>query len=274
MFSQTFSSILTRLSKCEKSIFFSGVHYALAICTIVLLVRPHHPSTAQVVIALLSVVLLRQCGMVWNRYLDRSFDQRNPRTKNRSAVSLATVLSLSVLWWLWLWMLGDWFFTGGVLFCLVVFYSLTKRFTYSCHLWLGLLHGLLPPLFSLYLTQTVDPFFPIGVSHGLMIALHDVRYAWVDRTFDKREHLYNAAQLFSERGLFILSVAVISLSFFLHASVLCRYSYLGMIFPVSTHGYVLHRYADKEVGQAALALNSYLLYGWVTGWIVWRIFGV
>lgn len=137
----------------------------------------------------------RTAAMAFNRLADWQIDQKNPRTAGRSALVSRGVGYLT---------LG-----GGVLglvagagllnpLCLILspvavgvvfFYSLTKRFTWATHGFLGVALGVAPVGGWLAVRGSFDSWVPIGlgVAVGLWVAGFDLIYALQDREFDQRE---------------------------------------------------------------------------------------
>jgi len=108
-------------------------------------------STKEVIVKLCLVIvcmiLARSAAMAFNRYLDRHFDAKNPRTAIRE-IPAGIIKANSALWFTvisCLLFVGCCFFINSVCFFLspvallvVLGYSYTKRFTALCHLVLGL----------------------------------------------------------------------------------------------------------------------------------------
>jgi 4-hydroxybenzoate polyprenyltransferase len=145
--------------------------------------------------------------MAFNRLADWSIDQKNPRTAVRSTLVSKTTAYVTMV--------------GGVLalvggayglnpLCLVLspiavgivcFYSLTKRFTWGSHGFLGLALGTAPVGGWLAVRGQFDSWVPIvlGCAVGLWVAGFDLIYALQDREFDRREGLKSFPARFGER---------------------------------------------------------------------------
>lgn len=141
----------------------------------------------------------RFAGMAFNQWIDRKIDGENPRTQNRliprGVVSTLQAQALSCFFCL---VLGvSCFMLGPVCFAafpFIVFllwlYSFTKRFTWGCHLVLGLICSL-GPFFSFV---TLHPQFsaaPFLLALALLcsIASNDAIYALQDLQFDRKRGL-------------------------------------------------------------------------------------
>ncbi len=98
-------------------------------------------------LVILCMVFARSAAMAFNRYLDREFDKKNPRTAIREIPS-GVLKANTVLWFTianCLLFIACCFFINRLCFYLspvalavVLGYSYTKRFTPICHLILGL----------------------------------------------------------------------------------------------------------------------------------------
>jgi 4-hydroxybenzoate polyprenyltransferase len=149
----------------------------------------------------LAMVGARSLAMALNRLIDAGIDARNPRTAVREIpagllsrgqvigfCALALVVFLVAVWQLdplvrWLW---------PIPVAAFVLYPYTKRFTWLCHLALGLSSGLAPLGAWLAVTGDADlaPFL-LWLAVALWIGGFDVIYATGDVEFDRREGLHS-----------------------------------------------------------------------------------
>src|SRR5919202_81140 len=123
----------------------------------------------------------RTAAMTLNRIIDAKMDAKNPRTADRAIPRGLIGLREA------------WIFTGApitrVLWPLVVLgfvvYPYTKRFTWLCHLALGIANGLAPGAAWVAVTGEVS-WTPalIWAGAALWVAGFDVIYALLDRDFD------------------------------------------------------------------------------------------
>lgn len=153
------------------------------------------------VLVVLCMVLARSAAMAFNRYLDRSFDAKNPRTAIRE-IPAGILKANSVLWFTIicsaLFVVCTWFinplcfYLSPVALFVVLFYSYTKRFTPLCHLVLGLGLSLAP--IGAYLAITGHfSLLPILFSLAVIfwVSGFDIIYALQDEEFDKSQRLYS-----------------------------------------------------------------------------------
>lgn len=173
------------------------------------------PSWAQFGWITLAMVSARTAALCLNRLIDREIDRRNPRTANWIMASG----QLSVKW---VWVLVFVFF--GLLFwaaanlnplCLKLaplavlvlwVYSYTKRFTWWCHLIMGLAIGIGPIGGWFAITGTFDwqPFV-LGLAVAFWTAGFDTMYACQDIEFDRENQLFSIPARFGETGALIFS---------------------------------------------------------------------
>ena len=105
------------------------------------------------ILVILCMVFARSAAMAFNRWLDKNFDAKNPRTAIRE-IPAGMIKAKSALWFVivcCLLFVVCCFFINRICFYLspvalfvVLFYSYTKRFTALCHLVLGVGLSLAP----------------------------------------------------------------------------------------------------------------------------------
>lgn len=147
------------------------------------------------------MVLARSAAMAFNRYLDRHFDAKNPRTAIRE-IPAGIVSANSALWFTVLccilFVLSCYFINPLVLYLapialfVVLFYSYTKRFTALCHLVLGIGLSLAPIGAYLAVTAKFD-IIPILFSMAVIfwVSGFDIIYALQDEEFDRSHQLHS-----------------------------------------------------------------------------------
>ncbi len=153
------------------------------------------------VLVVLCMLFARSAAMAFNRYLDRSFDARNPRTAIReipagtikaNSVLLFTIVNCLLFITCTFFINTLCFFLSPVALLVVLGYSYTKRFTPLCHLVLGLGLSLAP--IGAYLAVTGQfSFLPILFSLTVIfwVSGFDIIYALQDEEFDKSQKLYS-----------------------------------------------------------------------------------
>jgi 4-hydroxybenzoate polyprenyltransferase len=154
---------------------------------------------------LICMVTARSAAMAFNRYLDRSFDARNPRTAIREIPAgiisanralLFTIVNCVLFIVATFFINRICFFLSPVALFVILFYSYTKRFTALCHLVLGLGLSLAPIGAYLAVTGRFD-LLPILFSFTVLfwVSGFDIIYALQDEAFDKQNQLYSIPAL-------------------------------------------------------------------------------
>jgi 4-hydroxybenzoate polyprenyltransferase len=162
----------------------------------------------------------RSAAMGFNRIADRKFDALNPRTRGwelpqgkvglgeaiwlTAAASLIFIFAAYQLSFIC-------FVLSPVALAIVFFYSLTKRFTWTSHLFLGLALSLAPMGAWLAVSdlpadlgELVIPAF-LGLAVLFWLAGFDVIYALQDREFDRQHELSSIPVRFGIAGALRLS---------------------------------------------------------------------
>src|SRR5258707_15437704 len=174
---------------------FSHTIFALPFALGALIVAANGwPSLKILVLVVVCMVFARTAAMLFNRLVDWSLDQRNPRTASRHLLisKPGAILLLGVS-------------SGGFLLAaaainrltlilapvalvLIFFYSLTKRFTSATHFFLGLALAIAPIGAWIAQTGRID-LAPLVLGTGgiCWVAGFDLIYATQDYDFDRRE---------------------------------------------------------------------------------------
>lgn len=185
-------------------------------------------------LVLACMITARSAAMAFNRYLDRSFDAKNPRTAIREIpagiITAKNALFFTIL--MCILFITATFFINKICFYLspvalfvILFYSYTKRFTFLCHLVLGVGLSLAP--IGAYLAVTgVFSLLPslFSVAVIFWVSGFDIIYALQDEAFDKENNLYSIpsfvgkakALRISELFHVISATAVITAGFYGH----------------------------------------------------------
>lgn len=189
---------LFTLVQIEQTLF--GLPWIVAGICFASLEKGRDPITPSLLLAIvLAFLFARFAGMTFNQWIDADIDKENPRTKDRLIASgVLSKYKGQALSLIFCTLLGACcFYIGPVCFYafpLMVFllwlYSYTKRFTWGCHLVLGVICAF-GPLFSyLAVGGRLSPA-PIMLSLALLcsIAANDAVYALQDLHFDRRKGL-------------------------------------------------------------------------------------
>ncbi|WP_029630739.1 UbiA-like polyprenyltransferase [Zavarzinella formosa] len=163
------------------------------------------------------MVFARSAAMAFNRLTDRKIDAENPRTAKRHlpagtlSVSLVVMFTIGCsaafvascglfalreppnFWPLWL---------SGPVLVFIGAYSLTKRFTFLAHFWLGA-SLMLAPLSAWIAIRSVDDLLTpmcIGLAVFFWVAGFDILYACQDADFDRQAKLHSVPAKFGIRN--------------------------------------------------------------------------
>lgn len=181
-----------------------------------------HPFIVTTVLVVICMVTARSAAMAFNRYLDRSFDAKNPRTAIREIPrgiispqsALRFVILNSILFVTATWFINPLcFYLSPVALFVILFYSYTKRFTFLCHMVLGLGLSLAPIGAYLAVTGVFD-LLPLLFSLSVIfwVSGFDIIYAMQDVDFDQSQNLYSIPASFGKIRALKLSAVLHMLS--------------------------------------------------------------
>lgn len=146
-------------------------------------------------LVLLCMVFARSAAMAFNRYIDREYDKANPRTAIREipagiisekSALVFVILNCALFVAVTYFINPLCFYLSPVALAVVLGYSLTKRFTFLCHLILGLGLSLAP--IGAYLAVTGEfAWLPLYFSFAVLfwVSGFDIIYSLQDDEFDK-----------------------------------------------------------------------------------------
>ena len=153
----------------------------------------------KLVLVILCMLFARSAAMAFNRFIDRGFDAKNPRTAAREipagAILPGAALFFTViccgLFLVCAYLINSLcFYLSPVALLIILGYSLTKRFTPLCHLILGLGLALAP--IGAYMALT-EQFAILPILFGCIVFFwvsgFDIMYALQDEDFDRSQGL-------------------------------------------------------------------------------------
>lgn len=176
----------------------------------------------------LAMVGARTSAMGFNRIIDARFDRENPRTAERAipagAVKMAEAWAMVIL-------AAALFFVAcaqlnvltlklaPLALALTLFYSYTKRFTWLCHVVLGVALAF-SPLGGYVAVKGSLLGFPWMLSAAVLfwVAGFDAVYACLDADFDRERGLHSMPARFGREGAFKLAVFFHAVAFVLFAA--------------------------------------------------------
>jgi 4-hydroxybenzoate polyprenyltransferase len=168
---------------------------------------PNHPTTLRTVLwILVAMVGARTAAMGFNRLADRKFDALNPRTRGWELpkgtvktweAGLLTIVASIIFVFAAYQLNWTCFVLSPVALAVIFFYSLTKRFTWASHLFLGVALSLAPigawlavAGWPIDLQEFVIPLC-LGLAVIFWLAGFDVIYSLQDREFDRAHGLHS-----------------------------------------------------------------------------------
>ena len=227
---------LVKINHTIFSLPFALIGFFLAVKT-----NGENVSLRLLMLVLLCVVFARNAAMGFNRYADREFDKKNPRTALREIPSaiiqpksaMIFVVINALLFILTAYFLNFLcFILSPIALAVILGYSLTKRFTYLSHLFLGLGLGLAPIGAYLAVTARFD-LLPLIYSFTVIfwVAGFDILYALQDIDFDKSENLKSLPATIGKHNALLLSALfhVIAIGMVIFGGLLGNFGYLYWI---------------------------------------------
>jgi len=209
--------IYGKIQAYGKLVMFSHTLFSLSFALLAMVLAAQGlPRISTIFWILLCFLGARTGANAINRVIDRRFDEKNPRTADRqvpkgeikpveviaiTAVSFAAmVLGAAMLNPLCLML-------SPVALFLLITYSYTKRYTFLCHLYLGVTCACAPVGAWLAVTGRIE-LLPLimGAANTLWVAGFDIIYGSQDYEFDKREGLHSIPVTFGVQGALRISM--------------------------------------------------------------------
>ena len=188
-------------------------------------------SWNSLLLVLLCMLFARNAAMSFNRYADREFDSRNPRTATReipakiikpgAALAFAVINSLLFIYATWF-INSLCFWLSPVALLVILGYSYAKRYTAFSHFILGLGLSLAPSGAYLAVAGRFS-LLPVILSLAVLLWVtgFDIIYALQDDEFDREQHLHSLPAFLGRKWSLVLSA-------FLHAIVAILLVWVGL----------------------------------------------
>ena len=203
------------------------------------------PRTLALVVLAFSAA--RWAAMAFNRIADRHLDARNPRTANRelpqgrlsvqqawvsvAVAAIVFILAAALLNPLCLWL-------SPLALAWILLYSLSKRFTWWPHLWLGASLAIAPVGgYLAVMGRWSEPawvLFAVTVAVATWVAGFDIFYALPDAGFDRTEGVRSAVVRLGEARAILLAkllhgVTIPALALFGYGAGFGSWYYAGLL---------------------------------------------
>lgn len=202
--------LLTRKMKEISSFFslvkFSHTIFAMPFALIGFFVGIHEFGIDRINFQLLGLVILcmvtaRNAAMAFNRWADHDIDAKNPRTQvreipagiiSKQSAIIFVIINVIIFFIASYFINSLCFYLSPVAILIVLGYSYMKRFSWLCHLILGVGLSLAPIGACLAVTAHFSVVsFLYGVAVISWVAGFDILYALQDIEFDRREKLHS-----------------------------------------------------------------------------------
>lgn len=267
--------MLDSIKKYFSLIKFSHTIFALPFAFIGFSLAIHsgiaHFNLQKFILVIMCMLFARSSAMAFNRYIDRKFDAKNPRTAVREipagAISPNAALFFTIICCL-LFIICAYFinslcfYLSPIALLVVLGYSFTKRFTPLCHLILGV--GLaLAPIGS-YMALT-EQFAILPILFGCIVFFwvsgFDIIYALQDEDFDRSQGLKSIPVYFGikkslqlSEGIHLFSAIIVTFGFFLG-----NFSWLYIIGAVLFIGLLIYQHTlvkPNDLSKVNLAFGT------------------
>ncbi|MCD8553073.1 UbiA-like polyprenyltransferase [Seleniivibrio sp.] len=234
------------------------------------------PDIRTVALIALAVLGARSGAMGFNRIADAQIDARNPRTEKRdipagkisvAEASLYVVLSFA-LYFFAAYMLNPLcFYLSPVPFLVFLLYSYTKRFTFLCHIVLGVALGIAPIGAWAAVTGNINlGISMLGLAVLFWVSGFDIVYACQDIEFDRNEGLFSIPRFLGLAKSLILARVfhIVAFALFFYT---WNYFHMGYIYLAGillSGGFMLYQHAIikpsdlSKLGMAFFNLNAYI----------------
>lgn len=210
--------IIKKINDYGKLVMFSHTIFSLSFALISMVIAANGLPKARTILWILICFMGARTGAnAINRVIDAKIDAKNPRTAKRQIpmgemkvfeiIIFTAICFLIMLYgayqlnWLCLML-------SPVALFLLIIYSYCKRFTYLCHLVLGVTCACAPV--GAWLAVTGEfAFLPLvfGAANTLWVAGFDIIYGCQDYVFDKEHGLYSIPAKFTVRGALMIACA-------------------------------------------------------------------
>ena len=283
----TVQNLKCKIAGYGRLVRFSHTVFALPFALAsVSLAWPRHPVTLRSLLwILIAMVAARTAAMGFNRLADRKFDALNPRTQNWELPSgavrvweAAALTGVAAVVFVFAAFQLNWicFVLSPLALAIIFFYSLTKRFTWTSHLFLGLALAIAPiGAWLATVTPPIDlaelavPAY-LGLAVVFWLAGFDIIYSLQDREFDRSFGLHSIPVKFGVAG-------ALRLSSLFHCLTILFLALIGLthhVGPVYWIGFILvalvlfweHRIVKpsdlSRINRAFFDLNAYVSVGY------------
>jgi 4-hydroxybenzoate polyprenyltransferase len=177
-----------------------------ALCSYILVSVKIGFQISDLALILIALISARIFGMSINRIFDVNIDKKNPRTLNRGLISgsisfkgayTIALISFLIFYLVIINLNINALYLSPIVIILFLIYPLTKRFTFLCHYFLGLVYLIAPPAVEIALTGrfSTETLF-LGISGFFWVSGFDLIYAILDIDFDNENNIHSIPSKF------------------------------------------------------------------------------
>lgn len=267
--------VLKKLKSYGELVMFSHTLFSLPFALIAMIWAAEGlPSGNTIFWILIALIGARNGANALNRIVDKDFDKKNPRTANRHLPKgevkdyevLGIVLLCFSIFILAAYMLNPLcFMLSPVALFLFIIYSYTKRFTWLCHIVLGITCAGAPVGAWLAVTGkfALTPII-LGAVVTLWIAGFDIIYATQDIEFDRKIGLFSIPAKFGLKGAlfistvfhFIVILLLISLYFIMNLGLIYLFGIFISAILLGIEHYIVSPSNEKKMKIASYNINQ------------------
>jgi len=237
--------------------------------------QPGEPVFQKILLIIICMVSARSAAMGMNRFADRLYDKKNPRTSGREIPSgvlseksvIGFIFASSVIFVISSFYLNllSFYLSFFALFILF-FYSYSKRFTWLCHFILGISIGFAPLGAWIGLLGEFS-LQPILWFSGLLFQISgfDILYATQDMDFDKKEKLFSIPARYGKNVSFKLAAIsyLLALAAFAGSGMIAGYAYpyylaISLTGIILYYNFILSIKSNGLLPPLFYQLNSYI----------------
>jgi 4-hydroxybenzoate polyprenyltransferase len=215
---KVFKKIVKKLKEYGKLVMFSHTIFSFSFALLsMLLAAEGLPKIATIIWILVCFMGARTGANAINRVIDAEIDARNPRTagrqipkgevKKKEVIVFMTICFLVMLYGAYQLNFICFLLSPIALFLLII-YSYCKRFTFLCHMILGVTCACAPVGAWLAVTGELS-FIPLvmGAANTLWVAGFDIIYGSQDYEFDKSSGLHSIPVQFGVKYALLIAMA-------------------------------------------------------------------
>ena len=234
------------------------------------------PALDKILWITIAMVGARSGAMGMNRLLDADIDAKNPRTKTRAIpaglltkaqVGLFSFASFALLVYSAYRLNPLCLKLSPLAIAVVTFYSLTKRFTWACHIFLGLALAFAPVGAWIAIRGSIDlPVIILAAAVLTWVAGFDIFYALQDIEFDTQAGLHSIPRYLGVNGSLwvarLLHLVTIAGLLYIYHPLGLHFIYLigiGVVAAMLVYEHMLLRNGDlNKLDAAFFNMNGYI----------------